>query len=601
MSTDNRTLVENCFSAGRIKSLWTANYFNALPLTPQGFEIGALLPAIIYMSRWGHRRGKGNFQNSFGTRKNLKKLSPTIADVAEKLVTSEVFASSGFEDEIGRAVLGDLYLTWCLENKKHSEGQKEQIQRIFPTHYLASWIDLPDKVASLRGVPELLTGILANQDAGQWIEPGENNVNFSVGVGYEQNPLLAIFAKNMAIKGLASNLPSDTFVETNAQDVGIDELLVIRLAQFCKNAPDKSRGKFLSKEEAGKIPNYHPIAKQAATNLREDLSTFIQIYGQSIPRQSFLQTLEAAIGLGLTNLILSTLNILLQWEKTGKILPKDEQKPCPLFVDASQGQNNDLRKLSERVMSETMISYKRLPYLMMLLRVLDDRAQNDFKIGRTLPASYPDSTEFINLLGDIYKEIHPRSEAILEKLFEDCQFLAEGLENAEIEPEMVNNLRNGNTSPALRFAEAFCDLMGVQSQETNYITALDSALMSDQPNGLAIKRKTTRTENSRRKIFEVRAIVLTSPMLDFLVHRHLYKDSNDQSMQILTFQGFLKILRDQYGLYIDQEPPGQAISQELLRSNKLYLERRLRDLGLLIGVNDAESMKRLKPRYQKGV
>jgi hypothetical protein len=34
----------------------------------------------------------------------------------------------------------------------------------------------------------------------------------------------------------------------------------------------------------------------------------------------------------------------------------------------------------------------------------------------------------------------------------------------------------------------------------------------------------------------------------------------------------------------------------LLR-NKNWLERRLRDLGLLIGVNDAESMKQLKPRY----
>jgi hypothetical protein len=30
----------------------------------------------------------------------------------------------------------------------------------------------------------------------------------------------------------------------------------------------------------------------------------------------------------------------------------------------------------------------------------------------------------------------------------------------------------------------------------------------------------------------------------------------------------------------------------------MMLERRLRDLGLLMGVNDAEAMKRLRPRFE---
>jgi hypothetical protein len=58
------------------------------------------------------------------------------------------------------------------------------------------------------------------------------------------------------------------------------------------------------------------------------------------------------------------------------------------------------------------------------------------------------------------------------------------------------------------------------------------------------------------------------------------------------------LLRERYGLYVDREPPGHPVSQELLLRNKAWLERRLRDLGLLIGVNDAESMKQLRPRYQ---
>ena len=46
------------------------------------------------------------------------------------------------------------------------------------------------------------------------------------------------------------------------------------------------------------------------------------------------------------------------------------------------------------------------------------------------------------------------------------------------------------------------------------------------------------------------------------------------------------------------QPPGVTISNEILGRNRAVLERRLRDLGLLIGVNDAERMKRLTPRFE---
>ena len=39
------------------------------------------------------------------------------------------------------------------------------------------------------------------------------------------------------------------------------------------------------------------------------------------------------------------------------------------------------------------------------------------------------------------------------------------------------------------------------------------------------------------------------------------------------------------------------VPSELLQRNRSVLERRLRDLGLLTGVNDAERMKKLKARY----
>ena len=44
--------------------------------------------------------------------------------------------------------------------------------------------------------------------------------------------------------------------------------------------------------------------------------------------------------------------------------------------------------------------------------------------------------------------------------------------------------------------------------------------------------------------------------------------------------------------------PGMTISNDLLQTNRTLLEKRLRDLGLFIGVNDAEAMKRLEPRFK---
>jgi hypothetical protein len=595
MARTVKTIVEEVLGFQRTSTLWTANYYPAFPLTPQDFDIGALLPAMLYMARWGHRRGKGKFVSTFGPIDDSKAQPPWIVDVVDGLLARPDSALEGFEGEVGQTVLGDLLLAWCLENKKHAEGHKEQVQRIFPTHYLASWIDLPTSLAHLRGAPELLTSILANQEKGEWLDPGPRKTSFPVGVTHAENNLLSLFGRHMLVRGgYASDLASDTFSEESATDIGIDELLAVRLAQACGSAPLKAKGK----NESDRIPNRHPIAKRAADFLRDDLAIFIEVYGESIPRQAFLQMLEAGIGLGLTNLTLSTMTVLVDWEHSGQVPEAGMQNPLPLFVDTSHGQDKALRELSESIMTEAVRRYERFPLLMTLLRVLDDRTRNDRKLRNDLPQTYPDSSAFINLLGDIYQERHKRAEAILDALDEDCQRLAEGLEAEGESPEIMQELRNGKGSAALRLAEALCELMGDRNQRQNYIGALESTLMTDRPNGLAIKRRVRRSQNGMLRSQDLRTVVLTPPLLDFLVHRHLRKSAKGKPYQPLSFQGFLKILRERYGLYVDRDPPGHPIPQELLLRNKAWLERRLRDLGLLMGVNDAESMKQLKPRYE---
>jgi hypothetical protein len=592
MSKTAKSIAEEVLTPARVRELWTANYLPALPFTPQNFDIGTLLPAMIYMARWGQRRGKGAFKEVFGNNANGEKAPPTIASVVSVLLGRQADAFDGFGEPHAKSLLADLLLTYCLENKGHEEGHDVQVQRVFATHYMASWVDLPDSVAHLRGVPELLTAILAWADRGDSIQPGGRG-RFVVGDPFQLNPLLKLFARHMTVRGAPTNLSSDHFESDMANDLGVDELLAVYIAQGCGTAPYKAgKGKG---EGDSRIPNRWPISMEAARHLREDLMTFIDVYGHLMPRQAFLPMLESGIALGMTNIILSTTASLFDWDHSGE-LPA-HRIPWPLFVDCSLGQDTSLRHASESVMGECAARYERLPALMMTLRILDERARYDRKLKDEMPVVFPDARTRINLLGSLLHERHPRAEAILNSLEEDCLRLAEKLEEAEEAPETVEVLRGKNENPARRLSEGFVLLIGDKQQGGQFRTALESALMSDRPNGLATKRRVARTEAGTRTSVDLRSIVLTNSLLDFLVHRHLHKGAHGRPEQALSLLQFLRILREQYGFYVDREPQGISVPQELLRENKQWLERRLRDLGLLVGVNDAESMKQLRPRF----
>ena len=584
-----KTIVEGVLTPARIKALWSANYFPALPFTPQIFEIGALLPVMLYMARWGHRRGKGHFAETFGRKDEKNKVqAPNLGDVTEGLLSEASIDISGFTNESGRALLADLLLTYCLENRDHDLGHQVQVQRVFPTHYMASWIDLPESIGHLRGVPELLTALLAWQDKGSILVSGSEKTHFPVGCDFADNVLLAQFARHMEIRGPHSaDLGSDSFIDCSASDLGVDELLAIRLAQACGHAPDKAA------KGTSSIPNRWPIAETAAKTLRRDLTVFIEVYGATVPRQAFLPMMEAGIGLGMTNLLLSTTAALFEWEHTG-IVPKS-QAPWPLFVDCSHGLDTKLRGASEASMTECLARYERLPVLMMLARVLDDRARFDRKLRESSTSNGPDAAPWLNLLGDVYHERNARSDGILNGLDEDCLRLAEALEQEM--PNVAQSLKMEVIDPALRMSEALVEIMGVKAQAQQFMKALDSSLMPNRPNGLAFKRRVTRSQSGAAKAVALRSIVLSHSLLDFLVHRHLRKDGKGKGLKRSTLRNFLALLRTQYGLHIDREPPGLSVPQELLQANKMWLERRLRDLGLLVGVNDAESMKQLRPRF----
>jgi hypothetical protein len=561
----------------------------------QDFDLSAVLPAIFYMFRFGHRRGKGKFLEIFGsdtgTAKERRK-SATIDRVANKLADSALF--EGFQEEPTKAILGDLLLCFCLENSKRALGRREQVQRVAPAHYMASWVDLPEASAHLRYVPEMIVAMLADQK-GRNVEQNEDNDRtwFAVGRGFEENVLLKAFDHGMVRNDFRADRTADQFQEETP--VGLDQLLMIRLAQQIGAAPDKLRG-----SDGERIPNQRPIAEEAARQFSEDIRCFVREYATLLPRHAFVELIEACMAVGLTTILTSVVELLFEWTATGRIPAKRQQHPSRLFVDCSNGVNRELRAVAEQSMEDFMRRIERFPVTLMALRLIDHGARYDPKLRRTNMQTWPYATDWLNLLGDLLFERREEATAILYEWERKAGQLADRLE--EDYSEACDILRNDSAqpNPIWRLAEALTFLQGRKSTQNNFLALMDSALLIGRPNGLAVRRAVSRklAAGGQSKRSDLRSLVFTDAVLDYAVHRHSLRPGNNNGSKSLPLRDFLQILRDRYGFCVDAAPPGMTISNELLQFNRTVLERRLRDLGLLTGVNDAETMKHLRPRFE---
>jgi hypothetical protein len=586
----SREIVENVLGRDMTREIWSGNYEKALPVSVQNFDLSAVLPAVFFMFRYGQRRGKGKFLDAFAGDQGTpleRRRSATIARVAE--VLGQLDSIEGFRGEDGQAILGDLLLCYCLENTGRALGRNEKIQRVAPAHYMASWVDLPEPVVHLRKVPEMVVAMLTNQD-GEVVRQNQEDDRtwFAVGRGFESNILLRAFSGGIRIRGELASRTSDKFDE--GVKVGIDQLLMIRLAQQLGEAPDKVRG-----GEGGSISNQRPIAERAAHHFSEDIRRFVRAYASVIPRQSFVNMQESCMAVGLTTILNSVIELMLEWAEIGGIRKKHEQRPAPLFVDVSNGTDRRLRALSEQCFDDFIRRVERFPAVLMAARLLDWSARYNRKLKEYAKKTKPYATDWLNLLGDILVERHGESAAIMYDIEQKTAVLAERLKDEA--PEASELLENSYAypNPVWRLAEALTLL-----QKHLFLNdCVDSCLLINRPNGLAVKRRAPQTDFvTGKKTREIRSMVFTDAVLDYLVHLHLLRSGNHQEgLRVLSFKEFLYGIRERYGFYVDTTPSGMSVSNDLLQANRTILERRLRDLGLLSGVNDAEAMKRLKPRF----
>ena len=595
MANETRQVVESVLGSQMTAQIWTSTYPPVFPFVPQDFSVGAILPMMLYLFRWGNRRGKGKFAEAYGAG-----APPTISTTVARLVEDP--SIEGFDSGIGRAILGDFLLTSILENRRHSESRDEQVQRCFANHYFASWIDLPSSSANLRGVPEMVTALLSNQRDGETVEPFAERGRYRVGARVQDNDLLASLAPGTETTGpLKSDLRSDELDE--AVPLPLDQLVTVRLAQGCGEAPAKAVGR----NNPGPIPNQRPIAAHAAEIFRDDLMVFLDCYarGGAMPRAALLQMLESAIAIGLTTILTATVEIMNRWGTTG-VLPDVAAAPkFPLFVDCSSGSDPALRATSEESGFLMRQALNRLPAVLMHARLLDHFVRSESEIDRkSWPSTSPDGTDWLNLLGSVLNGSHEDARDARRHFTRTARKLRDAAERAEdLELRVLLGEESSEGDPGRALAEALSAAFASSSNKgtERLNTFLSSALMIDEVNGLAKRRKVTLHQTRKKgqgRRGDALSFALTNPVIEYLVHRHVRRRGKGRKEKPLSYPDFLRILREQYGFYVDRAPPNLAMPSDLLQRNRRMLERRLRDLGLLIGVNDAERMKKLKARYR---
>ena len=128
------------------------------------------------------------------------------------------------------------------------------------------------------------------------------------------------------------------------------------------------------------------------------------------------------------------------------------------------------------------------------------------------------------------------------------------------------------------------------------IQFLDATTQKNRPGALLAQ---ARTRNAPR------SFVLESRLLEVLLQIAVLRPGGDQGYHTgeMRIDDLLAFLRERYGLYIDQLPPGEGFNsssmddRKALRSNAQAFTARLREIGFYRDLSDAYVTQTVTPRY----
>ncbi|MGW6542810.1 methylation-associated defense system protein MAD7 [Streptomyces massasporeus] len=356
---------------------------------------------------------------------------------------------------------------------------------------------------------------------------------------------------------------------------------------------------------------YPPLCAQPARQLCQDVMRLLY-HQDHMPRTVLVDYLKILFAFHLSLYHLRMMKLLPAVVEAGAApascrkghAGEDATDRCPyrvrLFLDVEGTPGTPAAVLAER---SAEIWYRRIPRFVQAtyqVKKLDDFAEHlavkTDKLSRPRGRNYFTPEEVLRLLGKSYRK--DRDAFFLQR----TNRVRDEEEDTPAELKQITQL---DLDPFDEYIEMLMHYKG-RYYRRYFVDCLDSMLLKHRPGALLAQPRGGRSggENSARRF------VLDARLLEVLLQVSLLREGNDSSGDLQTspmrVDVFLALLRDRYGLYIDQLPDSDGFSgahlddQAALRANSAAFLNRLREIGYYQDMSDAYLTQTITPRYAIG-
>jgi len=354
---------------------------------------------------------------------------------------------------------------------------------------------------------------------------------------------------------------------------------------------------------------FAPVCVGSSDLMAEDIQRLL-FYKPFMPRSVMVEYLKVLLSFHLALYHLRLLKLLPAWQKLEganslcaesacPMKPREQREPqgdCPyklgLFVDLSGSADSATSTLAERSADGY---YRRIPNFVrayFVAKKLDEFSEHLVRRGKLIrPLNSVFSVgELYGLQGEPFSE--ERDKFFGERLAGLLESLAEG--DAGLDAEVVAITKMG-LSDFETYIEILVALRGPFHRKY-IIESLDSTMLKNKSGGLLAQ---TRARNAPRRF------ALESRLLEVLLQIAVLRPGGDQGYFTgeMRIDDLLSFLRERYGIYIDQLPPGEGFStptideRKALRNNVQAFTARLREIGFYRDLSDAYVTQTVVPRY----
>lgn len=354
---------------------------------------------------------------------------------------------------------------------------------------------------------------------------------------------------------------------------------------------------------------FAPVCIGSADLIAEDVQRLL-FYKPFMPRSVMVEYLKVLLSFHLALYHLRLLKLLPAWQKLEganslcaesacPMRPREQREPqgdCPyklgLFVDLSGSAESSTAALAERSADGY---YRRIPIFVrayFVAKKLDEFSEHLVRRGKLIrPLNSVFSVgELYGLQGDPFAE--EQDKFFGERLAGLLESLSEGDAGLDAEVEAITKMGLSDFETYIKILVA---LRGAFHRKY-IIKSLDATMLKNKSGALLAQ---TRARNAPRRF------ALESRLLEVLLQIAVLRPGGDQGYFTgeMRIDDLLSFLRERYGLYIDQLPPGEGFSaptideRKALRSNVQAFTGRLREIGFYRDLSDAYVTQTVVPRY----